>query len=604
MQAVECDVTQLTRDCRLFDSAPSEIVLPDGTSFPNPRKPKTESAINDSSGPFGYGAVVLDQKAIDAQNLLLGEMVQVKSRLASVLNKEKNLSEDFKMNLLSDPLGSLFRVDMDSNGRFVKFPNMSPDQNKVKFFWPPDGKPSSSYQDIALDDLVGFLNSKNLSVETRAELKRVVDLQKKYNGIFNDYSKRQVEVDQQKQKDRSEQLKKRKVKARELIDVAKKAFKKVFDANSNQGHASDLKITLEKLTFKFEDEVPESVKKKSCANGPNAFYHPPLHTFVICDSILNYPDNQLVGIIGHEMGHSIGSCSLSLGLDLVDPKMLASFVTRPSANASMVDNLVLDKVHSALPSNNAVRIGNDFFMSEAFMKYADSVKLYTPLAQKIPNENYPFASARDCIVSNSKFRQVSPDDGVKMTKKTVEVFKEQGIDFSDADKKSLLERNNRSVECLDGFDHVSETEEAIADMWGSLAMEEYLTQKPAQTEIEKLSLYSFFGSNYCSSYIEKPVYTSTVRPQQFSLSALRTIAQTGRMQEQQRMNREHPPAEVRLNDVYFSLPKIAKSLGCDPGKNIDCFEKLRNFSKYQAAASKVPPKGSNGENQNMIEVQK
>ncbi|MBL7546059.1 MAG: hypothetical protein JNL11_19725 [Bdellovibrionaceae bacterium] len=38
--------------------------------------------------------------------------------------------------------------------------------------------------------------------------------------------------------------------------------------------------------------------------------------------------------------------------------------------------------------------------------------------------------------------------------------------------------------------------------------------------------------------------------------------------------------------MYFSLPKIANSLGCSPGKNSVCFDKLKNFARTNADASK------------------
>ena len=53
-----CDVSKLTLDCRIFDSAPAEIKLSDGTAFPNPRRPKTEpQTIETNSGPFSNDGV-------------------------------------------------------------------------------------------------------------------------------------------------------------------------------------------------------------------------------------------------------------------------------------------------------------------------------------------------------------------------------------------------------------------------------------------------------------------------------------------------------------------------------------------------------------------
>ncbi|MCK6597341.1 MAG: hypothetical protein L6Q37_03185 [Bdellovibrionaceae bacterium] len=585
----ECDVSRLTKDCRLFDASPAEITLPDGTFFSNPRSPKINSNpystnSSDYKGSQNSG-IILDKKKTEELNTLASDLIQARSRLAKALNSEKDMSEDFRMSLLADPTSTLFfNLKVDTNGKLTTFSPLSSTQ--IKFFWPPNGK-KQKYQDISISDLIDFLNSDKVSKKTQKEIANVFNLQNKVNMAYN-YSNA-ISPAEEATKNQQAQIfqKMRKNRTLELIDIAKRSFQKIFDQNASHKHNKVLKETIETLKFKFEDEVPKELSKSGCADGPNAFYYPTLHTFVICNSILNYPDNQLVGIIGHEMGHSISSCSLSLGLDKIDPEMLDSFLIKPSINTNPMDKKTLYEIKSSLPNDKIVRINNDYIMSKSFVEYATEVQLYTPLVKKIDKEDYPFNSAKECIVKNSKLRDTSIEDTTQLTRKTSEMFKKSGTTLNVDDQQSLQNRNNQFMECLGGFDKASETAEAMSDMWGSIAMEEYLIENPPKTDLEKLSLYSFFGSNYCRSHYEKQKFPIQTRTQKFSLLELKSIALTGVSMDMKHLNRNHPLDEVRLNDIYFSMPKIAESLGCSPGKNSECFEKIKNFSRISQKNSQV-----------------
>ncbi|MBL7543858.1 MAG: hypothetical protein JNL11_08575 [Bdellovibrionaceae bacterium] len=559
----ECNVSSLTRDCRIFDLAPAEIKLPDGTAFPNPRRPKTEpqsmgvgpygpySSEGSSTGTTVAGGVTgsgglgvaPDAAKMEELNKNMTDLIRVRSRLAKFLGAEKGMSEDFRMNILSDPNFIFFSgVAIDKNGKFSKNPqimNMS-----VMMFWPPNGK-EQKYQNVPIDQLVEFMNSSGVSKQTRKAIQEVVELQKKsammygttYSNPVNDEAQKKIQAQQEAY------MQQRRAKAKDLFDVAQRSFKKVFNANTSDKNTEALIQTMDNLSFKFEDEVPEDMRQ-ACKDGPNAYYNRSLHTFVICNSVLNYPDNQLVGIIGHEMGHSISSCNLSLGLDKVDPEMLNSLISKKSASASVRDNELLRDLKRVLPENRAVRIGNDYVISESFRRYAEDVKLYTPIVNRIEKEDYPFAKVKECIVQNSKFREVSTDDARKITEKASQFFKEKGSTFSAEDQKDLQARAERSIECIGGFGEADETGEAMSDMWGSLAIEEYLSEHPPKTDLERLSLYSYFGTSYCANHQEKAKFNASIRPQQLSLSQLSLIAKSGHRQEQARLNLVHPPDET------------------------------------------------------------
>ncbi len=569
-----CDVSVLTRDCRIFDSYPAEIKLSDGTSFPNPRHPKTDPQGMGMGMGMGMKPDPAKMEEYDNSSMRL---IQARRQLAKALSSEKKMTSEFQMNVLTDPHFVFFSfINFDKNGKLSKKQNML--NMPVKFLWPPNGN-QQNFQTVSIDDMVEFMNSENVSLQTRRALKDVIELQIKSHSILagaysNPASNEALNSQQEQQKAHMQQ---RRDKAKELFDVAKNSFKKNFERNASNKNKRALNQTIDDLTIKFEDEIPSDLRKP-CQNGPNAYYNPPTHTFVVCDSVLNYPDNQLVGIIGHEMGHSISACSLSLGLDKVDPQMLESLLSKKSANANRIDNELLEDLKRAMPQNHTVRINNDYFMSESFRSYTDKIKLFTPIVEKIDKEDYPFAKVKECIVKNSNFRIVSEEDSTKLTSTTSQVFQSQGSPLSVEDQRQLQSRNEYFIECLGGFDKADESDEAMSDMWGALAMEEYLTQHPPKSDLEKISLYSFFGISYCNHHQEEVKYTSKIRPQQLSLLSLRSIAKSGRMQDQLRLSLVHPPHEVRLNDLYFSLPKIAEILDCSPGKNTQCFDKLKNFS--------------------------
>lgn len=93
-QEKQCSAENLTAECRAFDSMPSTIVLPDGTSYNNPRKPPVNTHQYTSTST---------EKLLEMQDNLLGFQADLLKSIEKV-----PVSEKFKSSL-----ANLFYLSID-----------------------------------------------------------------------------------------------------------------------------------------------------------------------------------------------------------------------------------------------------------------------------------------------------------------------------------------------------------------------------------------------------------------------------------------------------------------------------------------------------------
>jgi hypothetical protein len=590
--SAECDIAKLTNDCRVFDSAPAQITLPDGTSFPNPRAKLKSGGIGEAkemSTPMGTGS----RGDYNAHIALAEEDIKLKAKLSKALNSEKKITEEFKMFLLTpQPTNYFWGVVKQTDGKYVV--GDKPMINTVMAPWPPNG-PNQKFSQVPIKDFLELLNSDQISQNTKKEISKMFEHHQKTQALYQGQNIYAGNVEKKPDLAELAKIQKRKDRVQELFKISKDAFSKVFDKNGASADNEALRETIASLNFKFESEVSDD-HKSTCKHGPNAYYDQITHTFVICDSILNYPDNQLVGIIGHEMGHSLGACSLSKGLDVVSPNILKSFIQNRSINGNDSDQAILNYVNQNLSENKVARLLNNVTLSPAFIVAAERAQLSTKKIKEIPLDANPLTKAKECLIKNSNFREVDQEDADKITENVTNVFNSHAFPVSPADKKDLQKRVDKYHACIGGVGKESETEEAMADVWGAIVMEEYLAENPPTDDLARLSLFSFFSESFCSQYREKPSFGLPIRHTNFSLYQLKQMSEMGHAQQQQNLKLKHPPNEKRLNHVYMSSPSIAKALKCDNGKNSACLDMVRNYSKY-------PPQSSTpGSNSSVKEV--
>lgn len=85
-------------------------------------------------------------------------------------------------------------------------------------------------------------------------------------------------------------------------------FLETIKKNSSQTQQIDKMVEIVK-TIKLDQS--DTMTNSDLCISPNAFYLPTAHSLTICPSLLSYPEDTILMILGHEIGHSIDPCVLS-----------------------------------------------------------------------------------------------------------------------------------------------------------------------------------------------------------------------------------------------------------------------------------------------------
>lgn len=202
-----------------------------------------------------------------------------------------------------------------------------------------------------------------------------------------------------------------------------------------------------------EDQSKE-VRMKCAMRGENAFYVFATNSLAICQGYYKYPSGSLAMSLGHEMGHSIDSCSCSHGLYSINRE----FVETNKADEE--GNVGWDHLFGEGEQINLVRIKEyeDLFRKVGKKKSGPGFNL---IAEAIPAAKHPYKSHRSCLIAEEKFEERTPPE----------------VDPKDC--------------------HYSQMNEASSDIFGGVAFASFNKSQPFASTEEAYSLFAMADEELC-----------------------------------------------------------------------------------------------------------
>lgn len=548
-QEKQCSAENLTAECRAFDSLPPVIVLPDGTSFKNPRK--SQQIVNPPANTS-----MSNQKMLEMQDDLLEVQVDFVRTLDKV-----SLSEKFK-SALANLLYLNLNLDETGELSLEKIPGATESNQQLYFVtvpWPPDDN-KSKLQLRSPQEVLEYLN-KTLPLDAKKNLKKMADTRKKY---YMGFSKPPVQTDV----NISTVTEARKKRIADLVQFAKDSIVRTLTGGR------DLKLltpemqalVLKVQSVEYNSRVDSASRKTHCNGGPNAFYNPANNKFEICDSMMNFPDSQLITVIGHEIGHAIDPCNCISGVQKINSQLLSSYLNMPSPIMTSDEREILTYIGEA----KETALNWDYYFSSELFNEFKRVELFTPKTPPVSYEKYPLLGARDCIVTGSKLRSVSKDKIPKMVDElALDRKKGEGLKTTDAEKKDYIQRFQKFPDCISDFGKSSEVAESMSDMIGANVFADYLRQNPIKTVEEKIGSLSFFLQEVCDLNQLNNNYKSSIKRTP-SVADLQKEIKTKAFRQVD----PHARNLVRINELFLAHPEVAAAFNCKPHSNSECYKKF------------------------------
>lgn len=508
-QEKQCSAENLTAECRAFDSLPPVIVLPDGTSFKNPRKSQY-TVIPVASAPMSNEKMLeIQDEQLDAQANLVKSLEtapvseKFKSALANLFYLDLDLSESGVLSLAQKP-------GAPSSGAQQSFP--------VTISWPPEDN-KAKLQMRSVQEILDYLN-KSLPLETKKILKKFTDSRNKFSSGYST----QVA---QPNGNMSVVTDARNKRIEDLIKFAKDSIERTLTGGRKiESLPPELQDLVRKVrSVEYNTSMSPELEKEVCEAGPNAAYTPLNNKFQICESAKNFPDSQLVTIIGHEIGHAIDSCNSSSGVQKVNSNLLDSFLANQSPLMTGEELAILNRIRQTKETALDIEY---YFSPEVFGEFK-KVELFTPKIQGVNFEKYPLLTVRDCIIKGSNLRSFSKNEIKEIVEKL-------------ASERKLI-TNTKTTEAE--------------------------KQNPIKTDEQRLAAFSFYYQNVCDIKNQHGKFKSRLRrtPSILDLQAeIQVISQFHKD--------PHAKALVRINELFLAHPEVAATFNCKPHSNSECYKKF------------------------------
>lgn len=278
---------------------------------------------------------------------------------------------------------------------------------------------------------------------------------------------------------------------------------------------------------------PEEGMEPTCNGGSlDAFYRSTDHTMTLCPAYYEQPSTQIAFVIGHEIGHSIDPCRSS----------------------------------SPLYSNKE---DNSFTGGTDASRFLSGAKVY---AKEIARNRHPLRSVENCLISKVNIRTVSAED-LKTIAALQALYTKYDQGLSEADYKKYRERYIKSQQdsplCTQNEFINPEINEAMSDVYGSVALEAYLHDHPLQNRNDAIASIPLIGRT-CEEAAN--VYGAILN-----------------MNAPDRYKDEHPKTHMRAL-LATQTPSLAKALQCTPIPA--CENDLMSFAAKRPAKPIVAPVSS------------
>lgn len=542
----ECKTDVIAPDCSFFRNHKEKpfIDFKDGTSFPNPFFVQGESEKKDSNYPpktnpsfFNYSEIFADQA--EALELLEGSGISARNKLAVINMLGYSLGDDTEY-AVHWPLNDRKKASPELKSRSIVLAELKKIIGDEKF--------------KQISDLVGKADQKSYLTQQSILAEKVLAAEKEQSednaAAGAKYKKTQ----------RQEQVKK-------LFSEAQQSILSVLrKGRSDENLSPEEKILIEKVkSVQLADFDSDVTKNSPDCQGPNAFLNVVANQVHVCESVLFFPNRALIGLLGHEIAHSIDPCNCRMPDIKVDKEKLRKFEDYDKNN----DNLDLMKTLSA---HNSIHtdIGFHFHDEKLYQKLIEE-GILTKISDGIDIEKYPLQSQYNCLTKELNFRNLSKDD-IEQSKKFVidkTANEKSESDAEKATKQRYLKALDKYSDCMGGVTHHTHMGEVIPDMFGALVQEKYIQDHPFEDEADKATSYWLIG-NYCSTQSKSS--HASFAPGPFSNAMKRTL------------HARHPFVEDRINKIFLNLPGMEESFECKR-KQPACFDQLSIANKVKSKSN-------------------
>lgn len=540
-EGLTCDFNNLTQDCTAFspDKGP-KINLPDGTFIPNFSILRSADSRNTAQI---QQALTQDTQDNMYQNL----QFQVKAMKIFDQLPSSEFSDEFKI-YLANRIASLRNVMLGKRKDFT-------------LPWPPASP--TGMKSVSSSEVERLFLGK-LNPSQKEQLTAIArDFDSKEQKRDEDREVRHLDDASELRRQMLAVTDERKKKVLDLIEFSRKTIiEKIKMGRSMDQLTEHEKKMVEKVQSinVIPAESPYLRSNSTCTGLiPNAFYDPGNHSINICPNFYNYPDTTILGVLGHELGHSIDPCNCQFGHHRVDRNKIDALMSQSETRNNNERFKALDLLQSVTRASSSTSFPFPFELNTDQVEFLSSSGVLTRQSQDTPFDRYPLMDVYSCLISpeGGGFRTVSRSEieefAAYVSQNRAQIRSSQYN--PEEDRAAIVQAFIAHPECTTPG-RPGQTGEAVSDWLGAEVLGEYLKGKKFTTNEERLAPIAFFASMVCLSRVEQE------RPAgNQSIGAIIGRA----MQDAQISRGPHPASQQRVEQIFLRNPQIRAAIGCGGG---------------------------------------
>lgn len=264
---------------------------------------------------------------------------------------------------------------------------------------------------------------------------------------------------------------------------------------------------------------------------PNAAYDLEKHEFKACPQVLNFPEGSLIGVIGHELGHSIDPCSSAL-----------DFAKDGAKFPDWMDTLA-NSSQGPVAFKGIKAKDNPFANVISCLQSPSSIHVQIPSREKLISE------------ANSQLKKLNQSaDG-------------EGLDATAArleDKVSSLKQNYDDFKGCSQLTNSILIDESFADWMSSQVVADKISNLPADKASEiAFASTGLLYSTACPDIASQAYAKATAAAP--NCKTLKNFSELGKGHIDS-SELPHPEQSQRVNRIFYAKPEIKKALACQGGE--------------------------------------
>lgn len=303
-------------------------------------------------------------------------------------------------------------------------------------------------------------------------------------------------------------------------------------------------------------------------SGPNGFYRTNEHRIELCPEVLEWPEESLVRLLAHELGHAIDPCNASFALL---KKKGAGGATGEAADGSVEPEVLRMAGYYSSGSPNGAYAHDKFGEASAG---ADDVAA-------IGYSKNPFRSVNECLASsasvNARFAEF--DEVMKRLDQRIKQLRAQGLKDTDLTLARAINarkltasqiKEHKACDFSSGRLFKSQIQEAFGDWVASKVLEKHVSEAPPE---KKRDLVFESASSLLATGCKRDLL---LRDRDSSVADFLVkagcrmkdnrpkgeLAEEAISQALDRIADSHPDSAGRVNKIIMANPAVAKAMGC------------------------------------------